>query len=133
MFQQIAGGLMSLLGGFALALALTGLVGMLLYLVGARTREIGIRRSLGATSAQIRRMIVRQGLWPVASGVIAGVAIGAILRAAFQPFFVRFLPPMNVWSLVGVVMLFLAAGAIASDIPARRASSIDPSVALRQN
>jgi predicted permease len=133
LFQRIVGGLSTMLGVLAFVLALTGLVGVLLHVVASRTREIGIRIALGADAWRIRRMVVRQGLTPVMVGVTAGGLSAAFIRVISVAFIapMRLLPPFNGWAVTGVVVLFALAGAAACYVPARRASSIDPNVALR--
>jgi predicted permease len=133
LFQRIMGGLSTMLGVLAFVLALTGLVGVLLHVVASRTREIGIRIALGADRRRIRRLIVGQGLAPVIAGLLVGGFVMAIARPASSAFLVRMhvLPPFNGWAAVGVALLFTLAGAAACYVPARRASSIDPNIALR--
>ena len=114
-------------------LALGGLYGVLSHLVLRRTREIGVRVALGASRADITRMVVWQGLSPVVVGLVAGLTFGALARMALRPQFLRLVPAMDVVVLVVVPVLFIAAAVLACYVPARRAASVDPIVALRQN
>ena len=109
------------------------------YLVSQRVREIGIRMALGATAADVLRLIVRQGLSPVlmgaAVGVVAAAAAASILRAALVSpsspdllFGIGALDPAT-FITVGGFLAFVAA--LASYIPARRAMTVDPMTALR--
>lgn len=132
-FFQISSMIASLLGAFAWVLALAGLYGVLSHVVLRRTREIGVRVALGATRTEITRMIVRQGLSPVVLGVLAGLTLGALARMALQSQFLRLVPAMDVVVLMVVPVLFIAAAVLACYLPARRAASVDPIVALRQN
>ncbi|OFW06587.1 MAG: hypothetical protein A3H96_13050 [Acidobacteria bacterium RIFCSPLOWO2_02_FULL_67_36] len=132
-FFQISSTIATLLGAFAWALALAGLYGVLSHLVLRRTREIGVRVALGATRADITRMIVRQGLSPVLLGIVAGLTLGGLARMALQPRFLRLVPAMDVVVLLVVPVLFIGAAVVACYLPARRAASVDPIVALRQN
>ncbi len=121
----------SALGTFALVLALVGLVGVLSHLVARRTREIGLRMALGATRERILRMVLRDGLRPVAGGIILGLALGAFVRVAMRPLYDRLLPAFDPWIAAAVPLALLAAGAVACYLPARRAARIDPHTALR--
>jgi predicted permease len=121
-------GMMGLLG---LALALVGLYGLVAYAAARRTREIGIRMAVGAPSASVLRMVLRHGLVLAAAGVVLGVigsvAAGGIIRSVFPN---AGMIDATTYALVvpGLVAITL----LAAWIPARRASRIDPLVALRQ-
>jgi len=129
----------SMLAVLALALAGVGIYGVMSYLVSRQVREIGIRMALGATARDVIATVVRQGLSPVFIGAVAGLAAAAgvstILRATLSfpgstdlLFGVSVFDPLTFLSLSA----FLAAvAAIASFIPARRATQIDPMEALR--
>jgi ABC-type antimicrobial peptide transport system permease subunit len=127
---QMIAGLTGILGLVALVLAITGLYGVLSYIVAGRRREIGVRRALGATSALIVRLILLDGLRPIIGGLFAGLALGGALRFAAGRL-LRGLPPVDPWLAVAIPLLFTAAGLVACYLPARRASEVDPSVALR--
>jgi putative ABC transport system permease protein len=100
------------------------------YTVAQRIDEIGLRLALGARPDQIRRLVLRQGMYPVAiglaAGVIAAVAVGRILSGLL--FGISATDPMTI---AGVAALVSAVAAAATHLPARRASRIDPMVALR--
>jgi predicted permease len=128
---QVSAALTGTLGLVALMLAMTGLYGVLSYIVAGRRREIGVRRALGATTILVQRMVVLDGLRPILSGLLAGLALGGALRFAAGRL-VRGLPPVDPWLAVAVPLLFIAAGLIACYLPARRASEVEPSVALRE-
>jgi ABC-type antimicrobial peptide transport system permease subunit len=130
-FPRIVSASASLLGLTALVLALAGLYGVLSQVVAGRTREIGVRLALGAGAPAIRRMVIAQGLSPVVIGLVAGLGFGLIARAAMQPFFLRLVPATDVTLMILLPALFLGAGLVACYLPARRASRIDPNVALR--
>ena len=126
--------LMATLSGFfgilALVLATIGLYGILSYAVASRTNEIGIRIALGARMREVVGLILREALLLVAIGIVAGVpAVFAVSRFAETLLFK--LSPMDPASLVvaGLVMLLVAL--IAAYLPARRATKVDPLVALR--
>jgi hypothetical protein len=130
-FPRIFAGIAGLLGLFALVLALAGLYGVMAHLVAARTREVGLRVALGATTWQIQRMIIRQGLSPVVLGLVGGLLAaflgGMGLRATLNGLEL----PFDIPALLSVITLFLGAGLLACYLPARRASRVDPNQALR--
>jgi hypothetical protein len=131
LFFGIVAGIATVLGGLALVLALAGLYGVLSQLVAGRTREIGVRLALGAGAGRIKRMVLRQGLIPVCLGLIAGIVSGAGVRSVLPPPLLRVIPGTD-YSLVAVVpFFFLAAGFAACYLPARRASRVNPIVALK--
>ena len=116
----------------AMLLAAIGLYGVLAYAVGQRTREIGIRLALGARRAEVLRMVMSQAgrlvLAGVALGLVAAVLASRLLRA--QLFEVQ---PTDVATYVFVALGLMLVSLLASWIPARRASRIDPMSALRQD
>ena len=124
---------MTLLAGFAgLALVLTavGLYGVIAYTVVQRTREFGIQLALGASQATVLRGVLRRGLALVGAGVVAGV-IGA---AAFSRVLGALLYEVSATDpgvFAGIVALLAVVGVAASYLPARRATRVDPAVALR--
>ncbi|OJT22729.1 hypothetical protein BO221_23565 [Archangium sp. Cb G35] len=122
--------LLGLMAGLALVLAAVGIYGVLSYLVNQRTRELGVRLALGATRGEVVRLILRQGLSPVGLGLALGVAGAAGLTRLISSLLygvealdvsVFLLAPVG---LVGVAL-------VAMWLPARRASRVDPMVALR--
>ena len=131
LFLQVTAGLASLLGSFALVLALAGLYGALSHIVTRRTREIGVRLALGASAQSIVRMVVVDGLRPVVYGVVIGLALGLLARLALQPLFVRLLPTFDPFALAIAPVSMLVAAVVACYLPARRAARVDPNVALR--
>jgi predicted permease len=122
-----------LLGIFAavsVTLAGIGIYGLTAYSVVRRTREIGIRMALGATASQVRNLVIRQCMWLVAAGIIAGYA-GAAAMTRFLHGLLFGVEPFDVLTLLSVVVLFLFVATVASYAPARRATKVDPMVALR--
>lgn len=114
----------------ALILGAVGLYGVLSYVVSRRTREIAIRIALGAQPRQVRRMVVAQGGRVALFGVVLGVAAALLLTRVLVNllFGVRALDTPTFVSMSGVM---LAVALLASYIPARRASSVDPARSLR--
>jgi ABC-type antimicrobial peptide transport system permease subunit len=100
------------------------------YLVSQRTREIGVRMALGATRTQVMTMVVWQAGALAAIGVVLGGVVAWNLTGAVQSFVFGPQPEdARAFTIAGVTLL--AAALIASAIPARRAASVDPTVALR--
>jgi putative ABC transport system permease protein len=123
----------SLLGIFAaVALALTaiGVYGIMAYSVGRRTREFGIRMALGAAPADVLRVAIRGGLALIAGGAAIGIA-GAWIVTRYIRSMLYGVAPRDPVTFVAAPLLLIAIGAIACYLPARRATSIDPNVALR--
>ena len=116
----------------ALALVLTtfGLYAVVATAVAQRTREIGIRVALGAESARVIALVGRQGLWPVAAGMLAGTA-AFVLSARLIRSFMFSLAPVNAWTLAALCAAAGVIALIAMLLPARRALGIDPAVTLR--
>ncbi len=123
--------LLGLLAVLALALASVGIYGVLSYLVHQRTREIGVRMALGATTAQVLRLILQQGMGAVLAGIAFGLAGSFALTRllASQLYGVTAHDPVT-FTLTPFVLAAIAI--CASAIPAFRASQLDPLVALRQ-
>ena len=121
---------LALASAMALLLGAVGLYGVLSYVVAERTREIGVRMALGARSEGVRRMVVLQGVRVVAVGIVVGMAVsaGATRALASLLFGVGAADPLT-YVLVGLTMM--AVGALASYLPARRASRLDPVESLR--
>jgi predicted permease len=125
-----------MLGGLALALTLSGLFGVLSYLVEQRARELGVRMALGATAEDIARLVLLQTATPVVVGVAAGAGLALLLAAGLRATpigsatdIVRVLDPV---AYAGSGALILGACALAACIPALRAARLDPIETLRQ-
>jgi len=122
--------LMTIFGSIGLVLVTIGVYSVLAYTTARRTHEIGIRMALGAEGSDVQGMVIRMGLKLVGLGVgiglIASVAIGRVI--ATQLWGVSAYDP---WTLVCVPLLLLLIGVVACWVPARRAASVDPLVALR--
>ena len=114
----------------ALILAVVGLYGLISHMVLQRTREIGIRVALGAQRRDILRMVLRQGI----VATFAGVAIGIVAALALTRFLSSLLfgvTPGDWVTFLSVAVLLLVVAVVACLIPARRATRVDPIVALR--
>jgi len=122
-----------LLAGFALialTLAAAGVYGTVLYVVGRRTREVGIRMALGANPRSVVSLMLRQSLWPVLAGIGMGVAgaFGATRVLGSVVFEIRVTDPST---FLGAAALLAVLGLLAAFVPARRATRVAPADALR--
>jgi hypothetical protein len=123
---------LGVVSGLALVLGAVGLYGVLSYVVAQRTREIGVRMALGATAAAVRRQVVSQGARVVLLGVIVGIiaAIASTRLLGTLLYDVKAVDP-RIFAAMSVTMI--AMGVLASYVPARRASNVDPIEALRSD
>jgi hypothetical protein len=124
----------SLFAGFAvlgLALAAVGLYGLVAFTVAQRTRELGIRQALGADGGQLVRMVLSQSLrlvgWGLACGLLVALALGPSMAS-----FLYGVTPTDLPTLTVIVLLIVAVNLVAALVPAIRAASIQPAVALRE-
>lgn len=123
--------LISVLGALALVLASIGLYGVLSFLVSRRTREIGIRRALGADAASVFTLVVREGLVLVGIGIALGVLMARSASGLVRSFLVG-VGPTDVLTYAAAATLLVAVGAVACALPAWRAAQVDPAAAIRQ-
>jgi putative ABC transport system permease protein len=124
-----------LVGGFAglaVLLASIGIYGLLAYIVGQRSREIGIRMALGARREDILRMFLRKGVALAGMGIVAGVAFAAS-TASMMASLLYGVHPHDPAVFLIVPLLLFAVAALASYLPARRATKVNPIVALRES
>ena len=123
--------LLGMFAGVATLIAIVGLYGVVAYSVAQRTKEIGIRRALGAQRADILTLVVRDGLRLALGGVLLGLSGAFALTRALQGllFQIKTTDPLT---FVSTAFTFVLVAAIASFIPARRAAAIDPLTSLRR-
>jgi len=124
-------GLSTGLAATSLVLAMAGLFGVLSHVVMRRTREIGIRLALGADRGRIFRLVLRDGLYPVAKGIVLGLTIGAGARMAVRAWVVTDISAFEPLAFALIPVPFILAALAACYLPAARASRVDPNVALR--
>ena len=122
--------LMVIFATLAVTIAATGIYGVIAFLVGRRTREIGVRVALGASPSEVVALFLRQGVFVVMAGIAAGLVGAWWLARAVQQFLFEVEPrdPLVFTTVAAVLMLV---GVLASWLPARRAARVDPLAALR--
>ncbi len=114
----------------AITMAGIGVYGVIAHAVGQRTREIGIRLALGAQSKAVQKLVVRQGLLIVAAGVLAGV-LAAVFAVRFIGSLLYGVPGVDVLTYGTIAGLVMAVGLLATAIPTRKISLVDPAETLR--
>lgn len=122
--------LMSVFAFVALALAAIGLYGGLAYFVSQRKQEIGVRIALGADSVEVRRMVVREAMFPVVAGLLLGL-VASLWVNRFLTALLYDVTPHDVPTMIGVAAFVAVVSLGAAFLPASRAARVDPMVALR--
>ena len=117
--------------GLAVAMVIAGLYGVLSQLVSYRRREIGVRMALGATRQSVAQMVVRQGSIVIGIGLGVGLLLAFPAERLIQSFLYQ-VRPLDVWTYVAVLLVLPAIGMAAALFPARKAASIQPMQALRE-
>lgn len=128
--HRIGATLSTLFGALALFLAAIGLYGVLAYIVAERTREIGVRRSLGAQRSHVIGFVIRRTMVPVALGLAAGAA-AALAGSRVLASLLYDVPPRDLIAFTTAALVLLTVALLASYLPARRAARVDPMIALR--
>jgi putative ABC transport system permease protein len=123
---------LGVVSGLAMILGAVGLYGVLSYVVAERTREIGVRMALGATSAAVRRMVVSQGARVVLTGAVIGVVV-ALASTRLLDTLLYGVDAVNPIVFVTMSIMMVGIGMLASYVPARRASRVDPIESLRND
>ena len=122
--------MLAIAGSVALLLGAVGIYGVIAYIAAQRTREIGIRMALGAQAADVRRLVLGQGMMlagvGIAVGLVGALGVTRVMRALLYE-----TSPTDPLTFAGVVPLLVAAALLACWVPARRAMRADPIVALR--
>jgi ABC-type antimicrobial peptide transport system permease subunit len=128
--QILIARLSSVFAGLALLLAAIGLYGILSYLVSGRTREIGVRMALGAQRGSVLKMVLREAGKLVLLGIVIGVPAAMLAGRLFSSmlFGLKATDPLSMLLVVAVLLVITL---LASYIPARRATKVDPMIALR--
>lgn len=129
--RQFHTGLLTVFAGIALLLSGIGIFGLLHYSVARRTHEIGVRMALGAQRGMVLKQIMREGLTLALIGIVLGGAAAAVLLRSLSSLLFD-VGPLDPVSFLGAVGLLLLVAVLACYLPARRAASVDPIVALRE-
>lgn len=122
--------LLAIFAAVALLVTLAGIGGVIATSVTQRTREFGLRMALGATRDSVLTMVLRQGLTLVAIGLVVGIA-GAVGAGRVLSAYLYQTTTTDPVIFVGVAAVFIVAGILACLVPARRATTVDPLIALR--
>jgi len=117
--------------GLGIAMVIAGLYGVLSQLVGYRRREIGVRMALGATRSSVASLVLRQGFILVGAGLVAGLVIAIAVGRLLSSFLYQ-VHPLDAWTYAAVIVALALVGVAASLLPARKAASIQPMQALRE-
>ena len=128
--QRVAGWISGILGAVGLLLVGMGIYGLMAFSVAQRTREIGVRMALGATRSSVLRMVLGQGIRLAGMGIALGLALAAAVSHLLASLLYG-VSPLDPATFGGVIVVMLAAAALATLLPARRATLVDPMVALR--
>jgi putative ABC transport system permease protein len=129
LFYTVFGTFFMTFGICALFLAAAGLYGVMSFAVTQRTREMGVRSALGAQGAQLILLVMRKSMVQLALGLVLGLVIGLLASGALQPVLYH-VNPRDAAVFVGVVITLALAGVVATFLPARRVTKIDPVLAL---
>jgi len=122
--------LFTLFAATALLLAIAGIYGVLSYSVARRTREMGVRIALGASAGNVLRLVLRQAMITAIVGVVLGFA-GAFILMRFMQSMLFEVSTADPLTFAAVALMLLAVALLAAYLPARRATRVDPNVALR--
>lgn len=126
----VLAGLLTAFAVIALLLASVGLYGTMSHDVSQRTHEIGIRVAVGAGSSQVLSLVIQRALLLTVAGILAGVGLALLLGKGLRAILYG-VSPTDLFTLIGAAVTLLMVGLIASYLPARRATKVDPMVALR--
>jgi len=129
-FYIVFGTLFMVFGAVALLLAAIGLYGVMAFSVSRRTKEVGVRMALGAETGHVLKMVLKQGMFQLAFGVVLGLGLGALLSFALRIILFD-VEPLDPTIFAAIVVVLVGTGMLATLLPARRATRVDPIIALR--
>jgi putative ABC transport system permease protein len=122
--------MVGIFAGSALVLAMAGIYGVLAYSVSQRIREIGVRIALGASAGSVRGLVLRQAMLTAMAGIAIGL-LGALALTRTMRSLLFEISNMDPLTYCGVALVLLLVAALAAYLPARRATLVDPIIALR--
>jgi putative ABC transport system permease protein len=128
--QQLAARLLIVFGGSALLVCITGIYGLLAYLVAHRTKELGLRIALGAQRGDVMWLVLRQASWMLVAGSTLGLILAYMTSLLLRTFLYN-ITAHDPWTMAAVTALLVGGGLAASYMPARRAAMVNPIDALR--
>jgi hypothetical protein len=128
--QQLAARLLIVFGGSALLVCITGIYGLLAYLVAHRTKELGLRIALGARRGDVMWLVLRQASWMLLTGSALGLVLAYMTSRLLRTFLYN-ITAHDPWTMAAVTLLLVGGGLAVSCVPARRAATVDPMEALR--
>jgi putative ABC transport system permease protein len=128
--SRLSMSLLALFGGLALVLSSLGIYGVLSYLVSRRTQEIGIRLALGATRGDVMRLIIGHGMGLAIAGIGIGLAASWAITRSLSALLVG-VSPHDPATFAAIALLLTAIAFVASYLPGRRATRVDPIITLR--
>jgi putative ABC transport system permease protein len=128
--QRFRAVLVVIFGGLALVLAMVGVFGVLAYAVEQRTREFGVRIALGATAANVLKMVLSSAARVIGAGALIGLGLAALLGQSIATFLVG-VPPIDPVTFAAVIIVLGVTAAVAAVVPALRAARVDPVEAFR--
>ena len=129
--MRIAAGLLAVFGALALALASVGLYGLIAYSVNQRRRELGVRMALGAARIDVLRLVLRDGMGLVSTGIAFGIGMSLLVTRGLASLLLG-IDAADAVSFAGASALLTVVAFLGSYLPARRASRFDPVIALRE-
>jgi ABC-type antimicrobial peptide transport system permease subunit len=128
-FYRIFGNLFLAFGLAALFLASVGLYGVMSFSVSHRASEMGVRMALGARAVQVMSLVIRQGLGQIVVGLVLGTGLAIVIARGLTLLLYQ-VEPWDPVTYLGVFAVLILTGLVASAVPARRATRVDPMVAL---
>jgi predicted permease len=128
--QQVAARLLEVFGGTALLLCVSGIYGLLGFLVTQRTRELGVRMALGAQRSHVLWLVMKQAVWMLLVGAAAGLMLVYLSSRVLRTLLYG-VSPHDPWTLAMVTVVLVSGGLAAAYFPARRAARVDPMLAFR--
>ncbi len=129
-FVRVFGTIFMIFGAVALFLASVGLYGVMAFSVRQRTKEMGVCMALGASARDVLRLVVRQGVLQLVFGLVLGLPLAVLLSRGMDVILFG-VEPLDPTTFIAIVVVLAGTGLVASLIPARRATRVDPVIALR--